>query len=700
MFKKRLNTKKFLLKISAFGLIQIFIVTNIAVASGHKLNSNTYFLHYLSPRLFLKAASLENMFKHDNAAKIELLAKKDKAIKENIENLKKLIVKQDNKYSLGQVVDLDADLKKVKGVLEIKEKTILELLTNLITREEAERLIKLIDETILTIYDYIPFEFFKNFYMSSGFASGHGLEHTLDVLINSLHILSNDKNTVAKIDFPNLIRAVIFHDIAMSITGRNKHSILSRFVAETILIKSGVDENIAWKIGKIANAHHDSELAEYETKDGAEQIYETYYEAKVIKDADALNNAFALPRINAINLKRRGKLGYFASTLTIAQRVDDLLRKNLIAIDIINVEGKTEKTKDNLQFLFECAFRRRVPFYYQTVGAQRFVGQQLSQSLHEIKDLISETTAQTGWFSEEEVKQIFNIVNTVFVEYIKAYQLNYFDTKKNVVKNPEARSRLQKLIDNYKKYLDKEVSLSLRERRDFYQGFSLTSHEINAVEMLEELRQNVQFQERALEATKIANICERLFKYTNDVSEKELTESLTLLRQHLLSLKAEKDNVLIDEILNGIKLDVIGVKNDERYKTKFIKKLRGELTAIVDEKDNIVEITERGLAHLLGLRHRTANVFILTPEGKLLLQRRSPIQSYGLFLSIFGGHVKYPETYDEAIIDEIVSELNLSSTPSGNVSSLGQEFYDDPDDLNREYRKFYSYQVPTQEKYG
>jgi len=48
-----------------------------------------------------------------------------------------------------------------------------------------------------------------------------------------------------------------------------------------------------------------------------------------------------------------------------------------------------------------------------------------------------------------------------------------------------------------------------------------------------------------------------------------------------------------------------------------------ELFDIVDDEDQVIGLETRSTAHRLGLQHRGAHVFLFTPDGKLLVQKRS-----------------------------------------------------------------------------
>lgn len=48
-----------------------------------------------------------------------------------------------------------------------------------------------------------------------------------------------------------------------------------------------------------------------------------------------------------------------------------------------------------------------------------------------------------------------------------------------------------------------------------------------------------------------------------------------------------------------------------------------EMLEVCDEHNQVTGLVKRGVVHKEGLRHRAVNVLLFTPDGKLLLQRRS-----------------------------------------------------------------------------
>ena len=116
-----------------------------------------------------------------------------------------------------------------------------------------------------------------------------------------------------------------------------------------------------------------------------------------------------------------------------------------------------------------------------------------------------------------------------------------------------------------------------------------------------------------------------------------------------------------------------------------------------------MEVTEAGFTHIFGLRHRTANAFVFTPDGKLFLQRRVHNKAEAKTFSIAGGHVVHGMTYAEAAGEELLQELKLYQIEEkleGKLILIGQEGQfrnDDAKSPNNEFRSLYTYVLTEKE---
>jgi 16S rRNA (adenine1518-N6/adenine1519-N6)-dimethyltransferase len=86
-----------------------------------------------------------------------------------------------------------------------------------------------------------------------------------------------------------------------------------------------------------------------------------------------------------------------------------------------------------------------------------------------------------------------------------------------------------------------------------------------------------------------------------------------------------------------------------------------ELLDIVNDDDRVTGQETRGVVHQRGLQHRGVHVFLVTPEGKLLVQQRGRQRGtcpLALDCSV-SEHVKAGEGYAEAAARGLAEELGL-----------------------------------------
>jgi isopentenyl-diphosphate delta-isomerase type 1 len=86
-----------------------------------------------------------------------------------------------------------------------------------------------------------------------------------------------------------------------------------------------------------------------------------------------------------------------------------------------------------------------------------------------------------------------------------------------------------------------------------------------------------------------------------------------------------------------------------------------ELLDIVNDKDIVTGQEMRSTAHQLGLQHRGVHVFLFTPDGKMLVQKRSKDRAQypsALDCSV-SEHVKAGESYLETAIRGMKEEMGV-----------------------------------------
>lgn len=141
--------------------------------------------------------------------------------------------------------------------------------------------------------------------------------------------------------------------------------------------------------------------------------------------------------------------------------------------------------------------------------------------------------------------------------------------------------------------------------------------------------------------------------------------------------------------------------------------LDGEALELFDICDEYGEptgqVTERGVAHALGIRHRTVYVWAVrrSEDGKwqILMQKRSIQKTYaGCYGSSASGHVVAGDGFEESALRELEEELGIHAQPedlhfagifdSGKIDTEfnGEPFYD------REISSVYVYRNSFDEK--
>jgi isopentenyldiphosphate isomerase len=91
--------------------------------------------------------------------------------------------------------------------------------------------------------------------------------------------------------------------------------------------------------------------------------------------------------------------------------------------------------------------------------------------------------------------------------------------------------------------------------------------------------------------------------------------------------------------------------------------LPDELLDVINDDDIVIAQEMRSNVHRLGLQHRGIHVFLVTAEGRLLVQRRGRNQeAFPLALDCsVSEHVKAGETYREAADRGLAEELGILS---------------------------------------
>lgn len=86
-----------------------------------------------------------------------------------------------------------------------------------------------------------------------------------------------------------------------------------------------------------------------------------------------------------------------------------------------------------------------------------------------------------------------------------------------------------------------------------------------------------------------------------------------------------------------------------------------ELFDVVDEQDNVIGQLTRAQVHRQRLFHRSVHVLVFNRQKQIFLQRRSRFKDTCplLWTTSCSGHVDSGETYDQAVVRELVEELGI-----------------------------------------
>ncbi len=107
-------------------------------------------------------------------------------------------------------------------------------------------------------------------------------------------------------------------------------------------------------------------------------------------------------------------------------------------------------------------------------------------------------------------------------------------------------------------------------------------------------------------------------------------------------------------------------------------KLAGEDLDIVKVEtsgsETVIGPVDAVIAHRYKLLHRAANTFIITQDGKLIIQRRVHNKVKPLALTIPGGHVSSGNDYEQTVRYELVEEIGLPKgwEPKGQFHLIGR----------------------------
>jgi hypothetical protein len=125
---------------------------------------------------------------------------------------------------------------------------------------------------------------------------------------------------------------------------------------------------------------------------------------------------------------------------------------------------------------------------------------------------------------------------------------------------------------------------------------------------------------------------------------------------------------------------------------------------VIDEDDNIIGLEDKGLCHALGLRHKVVFVFLVSPDGKILLQRtRGSITPETDLLNVaVEGHVGASEDIGPCAMRKIKEKCDFNPQ-SGRLKLIASYnrnspfSLSNPREINNEQRSLFKYFMTTAE---
>jgi isopentenyldiphosphate isomerase len=138
-------------------------------------------------------------------------------------------------------------------------------------------------------------------------------------------------------------------------------------------------------------------------------------------------------------------------------------------------------------------------------------------------------------------------------------------------------------------------------------------------------------------------------------------------------------------------------------KDTFLKEY-SEPIDVIDDDDNIIGLEDKGLCHALGLRHKVIFVFLVSPDGKILLQRkRCSMNPETVLLNVaVEGHVGASEDIGPCAMRKIKEKCNFNPQ-SGRLKLIASYNRNSPfslshpHEINNEQRSLFRYSITTAE---
>lgn len=131
-----------------------------------------------------------------------------------------------------------------------------------------------------------------------------------------------------------------------------------------------------------------------------------------------------------------------------------------------------------------------------------------------------------------------------------------------------------------------------------------------------------------------------------------------------------------------------------KFKGEEIHVLNG-----IDAKAKVIGRVDRNIAEAYGYIHETANIVVLTPDGKRVVTQLRNKTNYDDHLAMFGGHLTVGEYQENAAVDELKQEMGFAEDDKLDSKAVfvDTESYDLQGDPNRERRSWFIYRLSERE---
>ena len=113
-----------------------------------------------------------------------------------------------------------------------------------------------------------------------------------------------------------------------------------------------------------------------------------------------------------------------------------------------------------------------------------------------------------------------------------------------------------------------------------------------------------------------------------------------------------------------------------------------------------IGVMDRGIVHGAWLLHRQVSIAVLTPDGKIIIQRAAakPGERCAGNLTEIGGHVPAGKTYEETALEELQQELKLKNRPTGKlVEALWRYWSSNAEERDADIKVTYVYILNSEE---